>query len=598
MRQVPVEMRKVQLAARTRDKESALDALRNVCCISDSHWPINNAVAECRKSGWSDDVDEALREVMEKADDFHPYTLYAWIDGPEGEAVPLEQKLHFIDRCIEVHPQAPQYYDIKADLLAHHERYEEALKTCFPSAFGDVPPMMLRGRAAWVTARKGDRRSAIDQMRAILADHPEYQWGWKQLAHWLDAEGIHSEFLEATENLVRLDGNDAMAFSLRGEAKLYTGDRRGAKADFQKAFDLDPNNGSAGLHLIDELIKDGELDAAEETLSRLQEHVDGPAVRWQSLRLGVKQRDEETAKEEFSALCVDKDASPMLLQKAVEFMSESGFSATVDEVLNEAVDKEDAVAQVGRLWVERHSARNDASFEKKLPDLLARGAIGREALYAAVEAFGLPSRADRLEACLRQYDEELRSTDRGWAKAAASLVRVKKYDVAAAWVADWKQRDLEESWMLHPIALAFRMLGRDAEAYEVSQRALCSARVDDTTDELAVWVAIEDALAGRTADAEKILSQVNPQDLSDIPQVLHGLAQSLVAVQRASSKEKRAVFIQAKAKAEEVLTSLAPKERNEDLSRTYARWVKRLGKDSGGLGAKMWALWKGFRPTV
>ena len=68
--------------------------------------------------------------------------------------------------------------------------------------------------------------------------------------------------------------------------------------------------------------------------------------------------------------------------------------------------------------------------------------------------------ASRLHDCIARHDKVLRKTNRGWAKAAQALVDVRDYAVAAAWVADWQQRNIEEPWMLFPAAFAFRMLDR------------------------------------------------------------------------------------------------------------------------------------------
>ena len=158
---------------------------------------------------------------------------------------------------------------MKAELLARDNRFDEAIDTCHAPAFGPSPPMILRGRSAWIMAMRGDRETAIAQMRELLALDPDYYWGWQQIANWYDAAEAHGDYLEAAENLVRLSPSDPAAFGYRGEAKLFGGDRRGAKTDFQKAYELDPNYAFAGLHLMDELLADEELETAGKTLGPL-----------------------------------------------------------------------------------------------------------------------------------------------------------------------------------------------------------------------------------------------------------------------------------------------------------------------------------------
>ena len=593
-----VAARYAQLAVHEGDQEAALKALRDTCTQQcDSTWPINTAVAECRKGGWTDEADHVMSEVILEAEDFHPYTLFAWLEGPDGQDAEVDRKLQLIDRTIEVHPRYVQTYDVKAELLARNNRFDEAIDACHPPTFGGNPPLILRGRAAWIMAARGDRETAISAMREILKADADYYWGWQQIANWYDATEAHADYLEAAENLVRLGPNDPAAFGYRGEAKLFGGDRRGAKADFQKAFELDPNYAFAGLHLIDELLADDELDSATATLARLQEHIGGPYVRLRAIRLAVKLKDAETAATQFHEMCHDEEAAYMLLSKAADSMTEAGWGAEVDEALAEAIDDDESVPFVGRIWIERSAARNDPGYENKIPQLLERGDIGQEALLAAIDALAKPATAARLHECVARYDKLLRETNRAWAKVAQALIAVGDWKVAAAWVADWDRREPKEPWMLYPAALTFRMLDRMEEAYAVSQKALMSPADDTTTPDHQVWVAIEDALNGRSTEAAGLLLQIEPEDLDDLPHLYFILAEALVAVQRAGAN-RAAAFAAAKKKAEDALASFAPKEPNIDLMRTYRRWTARLAKDAGGLSGWAWGLWKKFRPSV
>lgn len=51
-----------------------------------------------------------------------------------------------------------------------------------------------------------------------------------------------SKALEQLEALLRLDDQDPRVYHLRAQARLATGDSRGARADLEKALELDPNN--------------------------------------------------------------------------------------------------------------------------------------------------------------------------------------------------------------------------------------------------------------------------------------------------------------------------------------------------------------------
>ena len=55
-------------------------------------------------------------------------------------------------------------------------------------------------------------------MRQLVTENPNFVLGWRQLAAWYDAAGRHRDCLEATENFVRLEPANPLAYVYRGEA--------------------------------------------------------------------------------------------------------------------------------------------------------------------------------------------------------------------------------------------------------------------------------------------------------------------------------------------------------------------------------------------
>lgn len=594
-----VAARYAQLAARTGDKDGGEDALRDVAMLPcDSTWPINTAVAELRDAGWSEMVDRVLRECLETRDDFHPYILLSWIEGPEGQAATPEEKLRMIDRVIAVMPQGFQAYDMKAELLTRLGRFGEALDATTPAVFGDDPPLALRGRGAWVFAARGDMDNAIATMRTILEEDPDYYWGWQQVANWYDQTGNHPEYLNAAEELVRLDPNNPASHAYRGEAKLHGGDRRGAKADFQAAFELDNGYAFAGLHLIDEQISDGELEAATGTLARLQEHNEGPYIRLRALRLAAKRKDANGCRETLRAALLDPQTPLPVIQKMTDSLQQAGMAAEADATLDELVDEPEATPVVGRLWVERKSARGEFDYEERLPALMERGEIGKEAVFAAIESVVRPNQRGRLDRLLERFGPTLERDDRGWAKVALAYEALGDRRAGADWIADWAERQPLSPWMLHPAGLILRGLGRYAEAEELTRKALAIETEDGSVPEFRVWLAFEDALAGRVDEAAAQLRLIDEDEMADGVRIIHAMADALVLVQLTSPDKRSATFEEGKRRVVEIAEQLAPQQRNPDLSRSYQRFVKRLAHDVGGFNAKLWGIGQKFKAPV
>ena len=170
--------RYTQLAARTKDEDAAAEAFAELLTLQcDSTWPINSSATEIRQAGWPERVDRLLRDTLEKADEFHPWVLMAWLESKEGTDADPETKLRLVRRVTDVHPRYAQAYDVMAELLTRLTRYDEALRACHPKAWGDRPPLILRGRAAWIAWQRGDRAGAIGRMREIVQSDADYYLG-------------------------------------------------------------------------------------------------------------------------------------------------------------------------------------------------------------------------------------------------------------------------------------------------------------------------------------------------------------------------------------------------------------------------------------
>ena len=154
------------------------------------------------------------------------------LDGPEA----LEERLAALDRATELDPREIEPHDLKAELLAGSARFAEAEAACLLPWWGERQPVALQGRAAWILARRGDLAGAMARMRPVLADNPNYAWGWARLAEWAREAGTHEEYLEAAETSARINTEVAVAHGYRGEARLRNGNRAGAKESFRRAL--------------------------------------------------------------------------------------------------------------------------------------------------------------------------------------------------------------------------------------------------------------------------------------------------------------------------------------------------------------------------
>src|SRR5579864_2221944 len=525
--------RQAQLAARTEDKTTALDAFRNLCeSPIEATWPITSALGAIRAAGWSTEADDILKETIQSRL-FHPHAALLWLDSPAAEAVAAEERLQVLDRLIHQHPRYVPAYDRKAEQLARAERFDDAVAACQPAIFGAELPLILRGRAAWVEFQRGRRDQATAQMEAILKESHDYFWGWQQLANWYDTQEHFDKYLEAAEEMVRLAPRDATAFGYRAEAKLRNGDREGAKEDFRHAFEMDPEYGFAGLHLLDAQIEDDELDEAGETLAMLQARGNDAYIRLRALRLAVRRNDIPEAVRLLEEFATDDEVPLHLFQKAIELMDENDFSESVNEVLDEALDNETAAPLVGKLWVERQVEQKEYSCVDRLEGLLQHGPIGEEALLAYLEMLAKKRDAERLLPFIERFRLALRADTAKWGKVGWALTRIDAYDRAIEWMSNWEDREGAGSWMLINLAISLRAVRREAEAAKVSHFALKSSESDYTTLFHSIWLAFDDAVAGKTQEAAHRTAQheKDREKLDAYFRLVHAMVQSMVRIQ-------------------------------------------------------------------
>lgn len=591
-----VAARQVQLAARQDDKTTALDAFRNLCeSPIETTWPINTALNALRLAGWSDEADEILKESIQSRV-FHPQAALLWLDSPSAENLSNDERLEVLERTLQRHPRFLPAHDRKAELLARMEQYAEALAACKPKEFAGDPPIVLQGRAAWIEHARGRRDRAIAQMEEIVQNSPDYFWGWQQLANWYDMAEQFEQYLHAAEEMVRIAPRDPTAFGYRGEAKLRLKDRDGAKDDFRLAFDLDPNYGFAGIHLLDQQIEDDELEAAGETLEILRENGDDPHIRLRALRLAVRRSNPVEASQLFEEITTDLETPLFLFKEAIEMLEQAEWGAHVDDVIDRTLENEDANPLVGRFWMERCMARGDRDCARRIDELLDRGEIGEEALVAYVEALAHARNVPPLFAAIEKYRDELRSDTGKWGKIGWAYARVGAFLRAAEWMADWAEHADAQSWMLINLAIAYRATERDEDAHRVSQFALANAEPDATMIFHSVWLAFDDALAGRTVEAARRIAD-HEQDRAQLDayfRVVHAMAQSMVKVQQGG----RRAFDSARAELEDAARQNQQLDSDPAIHRAWKKCVSRMARDSFGVRAWFWARASAKNPPL
>jgi tetratricopeptide (TPR) repeat protein len=594
-----VAVKQIQLACRQDDPETAMRAFAEVCeGPGTSAYPLQAALNELRAAGWEERAERVLRESWQSGGPFHPWAPIFWIDSHEGREAEPGERLRAAEAVIKAYPKFMPGHDCKAEQLALADRFDEALAACKPAELGEPLPVELRGRAAWVEARRGDRSKAISIMKQIVAEQPHFVMGWRQLAAWYDTTGRHRECLEASDQFVQLEPHNPLAYVYRGEARRAVADRRGALADFQKAFELDPTFEAAGMNLITEQLATGDVASAARTLATLQEHTDGPVVKLRAVQVACRQGEFEPAATRFRELATDPEVIRSTLREAVKAFDEENWGAKLTEELKELTFAPDASPDVAGLWAERVAASGtpDAVCDR-LPELLPQNpAAGREVLLSYI--WSLAETGKPVQAVAQKYTEVLRADDYAWARTGAALVLAGHHGYASAWLGDWRERTKVEAWMLRPLAMAFRMLDQDERALEVCRAALKLGGPEETLADFRVWLALDLALSGQPAEAATHTTKVDTVTASDGTRLILAMAEAVMMVRSAGPDGKAAAFSEAKENLKAASAACAAADVPAGAARVYRRVVSCISGEASGFGATLWALWQRVAPWV
>lgn len=594
-----VAVKQIQLACRLDDAETATRAFTEICeGPGTSAYPIQSALNELRAAGLEDRGHRVLREAWQSGGPFHPWAPIFWIESPEGRDAEPNERLRAADAVIRAHPKFVPGHDCKAEQLALAGRYEEALAACKPADFGDALPLELRGRVAWVEARRGDRAKAISVMRQLVTEQPHFVHGWRQLAAWYDTVGRPRECLEASEQFVRLEPLNPLAYIYRGEARRGVADRRGAMADFQKAFDLDPTFEAAGLNLITEQLAAGDVASAARSLQTLQETSNGPLVRLRAVQVACRQGAPEQALAGFRALAADPDTSRNTLREAALAFDTEGWSSRLTDELQELALVPDASPDVAGLWADRAVAEGAPErVAERLPELLGQNpAAGRELLLTYIWA--LAEAGKPVQGTVQKYNESLRADDVAWARTGAALVAAGHHGMASAWLADWRDRSGVEPWMLRPLVVVFHLLDQDERALDVCRAAVRLGGPEELLAEFRAWLALDLALSGQGAEAAGHVTRVDTVTASDATRLILAMAQAVMLVKQAGPDGKGAAFKDAKDTLRVAGGACAAKDVPPGAVRAYRRVVSCVAGEAGTLSAKLWAVWQRLAPWV
>jgi tetratricopeptide (TPR) repeat protein len=473
--------------------------------------------------------------------------------------------------------------DVKAEALAAAGRFEEALAACGWIPPGErQPPLELRGRAAWVDARRGHLPRAIERMRAIVKEEPGYSWGWMQLADWCRDTADRKGALEAARNVARLAPQSAVAFAYLGEARWKDGDETGAKADFARAFELAPDHLFAGYSLFDLQLKAGGVDDAAKTLEKLRVHAEGPFLLARVAQLAGKKGDLDGALGALAALCRLPGQDRWPYDTALAAAREAGGATRAEAVLEAELRKAGTNPLAAWVWVGALASRKAwADAERSLAAI--GPAVWPAAAAALVEALAEARAARQVRGFVARNAERLKADVDAWGSVGYALHRIGKAKAAAEWMEGGDRRAGAKPWMLLNRTVALHACGRFEDATRAAREGL-KRTPDHTYGWLRVWAGLGAAVDGDAREAKAAVEEVDPQPLTPYYRGLRTLIESVVGAREGD-------FVAARNRFDAAFATVPFIERDLAFKRCWRRVARCIARLQGGWRGRCWRWW-------
>ncbi|MGD1276271.1 MAG: C39 family peptidase [Tepidisphaeraceae bacterium] len=544
-------------------------------------------------------VELARQVALSRAGEPQSWLLLAkMLSGPAT----LQERLAACEKALSLNRRSIEATDLQARLLCEAKRFDEALAACQSPAWGDSPPVYMRGRAAWVVAERADVPAAIEQMRSILREDPNYYWGWQTLCRWLQVHKNGAEFLEAAGEMAKYFPNDLGALNQLARAQICTGHRLAGKATYARVLAISPLDDQAGFHLFDAQLVDREFDAAAATLQLLLKHQDGPWARQREIALTTRRGDKQRLAWQLSQASKWVLTDPAPFDAAIKEIDKAGPGKLVDLVLLESLDKcrdqppTADEARLAQLAVERAAkARNWPRCRQLLRKFESRDSVWLAAVVPYIDELGSCQRRLTIRHFLWKHRQKLKRDTLAWGTMGYALlrgVRLKsQYQKVVEWLADYASRPDARPWMLWNLSIGLRCMGWNSEAYAASRHAL-GLLDDQTTPYHVITMAMHELIESSPGEGVKRFPALNKRALPDRHRFLAQLVEALWEFERQLPTSPQAAATAARNMIAEARASYAAYYLSLEQKRTFRRVVWSIARKAGGWRMRLWAIYR------
>jgi cellulose synthase operon protein C len=461
-----------QLYGQQRRYDQAIAILTQALEIDSSYpWAWSTLQRYSQEINQPEQAENLARKFIQQ----HPQDPQHWLQLAEILEQPGQhsERLQALDEALKLNPYLVSAYDLKAILLGESAQFGDAIAAC-EVKIGDSQPVKLQLRRAWLEKIQGNTAEALRRVRAVLKQHPQVTWGWFLMAQLTSDIGDAQGFLEATQQLTRLEPDVSDYWQFLGRAYTWQQDASKAALAYQRAIDCSPGNTAAGLALFDYQVTDKHLAAATATFAQIDPYLTPAEGSYCQIELAILQQDCAQASHGLLQLC-QADSSPddpqrnRLLTKGVAAMQGAGWQTEVTELLRPFAHQSQPAVEIVQAWLK---ATVSTGKWQACETYLTQQPLPRQVQIAAycayLEALATPSHHQVALKFINKHRRMLKSTTELWGYTGNTLRKIRAYSQARRWFQDWSKYPDAQAWMLLNLNEVYRI---GPWGYEITKSA-------------------------------------------------------------------------------------------------------------------------------
>lgn len=492
-----------------------------------------------------------------------------------------EENLKALDHAIQLDALNSDAWDLRAQILAKHRRYDEALAACNPDVYHQAAPHYLQGRAAYIEYQRGNDSLAIKQLQEIVEAHPDYLWGWSQLTSWYWEKKNWGQLKTAAEKWAWLDPETAIPHGYLATVHENGQHRDEHKQALATAIRLDPQYEFGVSELLGLHLKDAEFEAAENIIKHYETHYPAWEACRARVRFQIAKRDKPGATESVRAMAHQSTSAVPSFEKIIKLLFDEKWSLLVEEALTPLLLDETALPQVSEHWIEARRQRKRVwSTLLKLFRVKTTSAQRPVLLEFFISWLGTGQHAFILRFAARWWGQELRKYPNCWGIVSFSFTKNSLHHHTVRWMRDWRQRPTPpDPWMLHNLALSQYKTNRLDDMVAVLDYAL-TRPPDHVYEYLLAWRAFHFALSGEHESAQSLIAQINPTDWSNLYLSVLELSKIMVELQSTPAPERKVMSKQSISRLKAAVKAHPGLDTAHGLKNLHRRTMHRIGVDS------------------